>query len=163
MIFALAASLSTCAGTLVAAVSVAIKDVYQRFINKQADQSQLTKASRYATIIISLLTWLLAYYPQGTVFLFAFAVAWCAPAGILLILGIFWRRGTAAGAFAGAVCGVGFMSIWAIMDFFKIALMGRPVASYVHISIVGLVACIVPMILVSLFTKPNITARQIGN
>jgi len=155
MIFALAASLSTCAGTLVAAVSVAIKDVYQRFINKQASQSQLTKASRYATIIISLLTWLLAYYPQGTVFLFAFAVAWCAPAGILLILGIFWRRGTAAGAFAGAVCGVGFMSIWAIMDFFKIALMGRPVASYVHISVVGLIACIVPMILVSLFTKPK--------
>jgi len=155
MIFALAASLSTCAGTLMAAISVAVKDVYQRFINKEAGQTQLKSAGRIATIVIGILTWILAYYPQGTVFLFAFATAWCAPAGIMLIFGMFWRRATGAGGLWGSIIGVGCMTIWALMDFLKIPFMGKPIASVIHLSIVGLVACIIPLVVVSLLTQPK--------
>lgn len=155
LIFAMAASLSTAATTLIAAISVAIKDVYQRFINKNANQKQLIMASRTATIIIGALAWLLAYYPGGTTFLFAFATAWSAPAGILLLLGIYWKRVTKQGAFWGAVIGTVCMSIWAFLDFFKIPVGGMPIASYFHMSIVGVVTIIIPTVVISLLTQPK--------
>ncbi len=155
MIFALAASLSTAATNLMGAVSMVTKDVYQRFINKNADTIQLTKASRRITLTITAIALVLAFYPGGTAFLFAFASAWMAPGGILVALGIYWRRITNAGAWAGAVCGTIFMSIWAAMNLLGIPFLGRPVGNWVHLSVIGILTTLIPAIVVSLFTRPK--------
>jgi SSS family solute:Na+ symporter len=155
LVFALAAALSTCSTTLIAAVSLAVKDIYPKFINKNPSDRQLVNASRIATVIVSLLSWGLSYYPGGAVFLFAFASAWMAPAGILLFFGMFWRRVTAAAAFAGALVALILESIWAIMDFFKIPLFGAPVSSYIHIGILGFISTVVPVLVVTFVSKPK--------
>jgi SSS family solute:Na+ symporter len=78
-----------------------------------------------------------------------------APAGILLFLGMVWRRCTATAAFVGSVCALILESIWAVMDFFKIPLAGAPVSSYIHIGILGFITTLVPVVIISLFTKPK--------
>lgn len=155
LIFALAAALSTCSTTLIAAVSIGVKDIYPKFINKNPSESQMTRASRIATVIVALLSWALAYYPGGATFLFAFATAWMAPAGILMFIGMVWRRCTPAAAFAGAITALVVESVWAILDFLKVPLFGAPVASYVHISVVGLICTVVPAVIVTFFTRPK--------
>lgn len=155
LIFALAASMSTAATNLLGAVSITTKDIYQRFINKNANPVQLTRASRVITLIVAGISWGLSFYPGGTAFLFAFATAWLAPAGLSVAFGIYWRRATNAGCMAGAVTGTVFMSVWAFMNLLGIPFMGKPVASYCHMSIIGIIATIVPFVLVSLATRPK--------
>jgi len=156
LLFALAASLSTAATCLIAAVNMGVRDVYKQFINKNSTDKQTIKASRIITIVISLLAWGLAYYPGGTTFLFAFATAWWAPAGLLFALGMLSKRITKAGAMTATVIGTVCLSLWAILDLFKVPIYaGKPIASFVHMSVVGLVTVIIPAIVVSFFTKPK--------
>lgn len=155
MIFALAASLSTAAANLMASVSVVSKDIYQRFINQNADMKQMTQASRMITVIVTAISLALAFYPGGSTFLFAFATAWMAPAGILMAFGIYWRRITNTGALVGAACGAVFMTVWSAMNLLGIPFMGRPVGSWLHMSIIGIVTAIIPTVIVSLLTKPK--------
>lgn len=156
LLFALAASLSTAASTLMAAVSTGVRDVYKQFINKQANDQQTIRASRLITVLISLIAWGLAYYPGGTTFLFAFATAWWAPAGLLFALGMISNRITKSGAWLGTVVGTVCLTLWAILDIFKVPLIaGKPIGSFVHMSVVGLITVILPTIIGSYFTKPK--------
>lgn len=159
LLFALAASLSTAATTLMASVNIAVKDIYPHFIKKNPSDENLKNAGRWSTIIIGLLAWFLAYYPGGTTFLFAFATAWMAPAGLMFALGMWWRRCTPTAAFIGALCALIAESTWALMDILKIPFMGQPVASYPHLSILGVVCGIIPAVLVSYFTRPKYYGR----
>ena len=155
LVFAMTASLSTCSATLIAAVSLSVKDIYPKFINKNPNDRQLTRVSRLATIFVAVAAWILAFYPDGTVFLFAFATAWIAPAGYLLVLGILWRRCSPKAAAVGAICAITFQSIWAIMDLTGIQLFGAPIGSYIHISVLAIVCTVVPAVVFSFFTKPK--------
>jgi len=156
LLFALAASLSTAATTLMAAVTTGVRDVYKQYINKDSTDKQTVRASRVITIVTSLLAWGLAYYPGGTTFLFAFATAWWAPAGLLFALGMVSNRITQKAAMYGAVIGTICLSAWAILDLFKVPIFaGKPIGSYVHMSIVGLITVLLPAIVASRFSKPK--------
>lgn len=156
LIFALAASLSTAATTLLAAVSMSVRDVYKQYINKESTDQQTMRAGRIATIIISLVAWGLAYYPGGTAFLFAFATAWWAPAGILFALGLVSNRITNKAAMTATVVGTVCLSLWAILDLFKIPVYrGQPIGNFFHMSVLGLVVVGILAIVVSWFTKPK--------
>ncbi|MDR1272832.1 MAG: hypothetical protein LBK04_07595 [Clostridiales Family XIII bacterium] len=155
LVFALAASLSTAASTLMASVSIATKDLYPLFINKSPNEAQTKRAGKVATVIISVVVWALLAYPGGLVFLTAFATAWMAPAGLLFAIGYLWKKATSAGAFAGALTALIAMSIYVVIDLLKIPVGGQPIGTYAHLSIVGTVALIVPAILVSFVSKPK--------
>lgn len=159
LLFALAASLSTAASTLMGSVNIAVKDIYPNFIKKNPTDQNLKNAARWATVIIGLLSWFLAYYPGGTTFLFAFATAWMAPAGLMFALGMWWRRCTPTAAFIGALCALLAESAWALFDLFKIPFFGAPVSSYLHLSILGVVCGIIPAVIISYFTKPKYYGR----
>jgi len=133
----------------------AVTDVYKQLINKSASDKQVIRASRIATVVISLLAWILAYYPGGTTFLFAFATAWWAPAGLLLAAGMLSPKITEKAAMAATVIGTICLSAWAVLDLFKVPINGQPIGNYFHMSIVGIVSVLVPAIVVSLFTKPK--------
>lgn len=159
LLFALAASLSSAASTLMGAINLAVKDIYPTFINKNPSEQKLRRASKIATVIISALAWAVAYYPGGTAFLFAFATAWMAPAGLMFILGLVWRRATATGAFVGALCALVTQTIYCALDLFKVPIGGAPISSYFHMSIMGIITGIIPAIIVSLCTKPKYYGR----
>ncbi|SMC60406.1 sodium:solute symporter family protein [Papillibacter cinnamivorans] len=159
LVFALAASLSTAASTLIGSVSIAVKDIYPHFIHKNPSDKQLARAGRVATVVISLIAWGLAYYPGGTTFLFAFATAWMAPAGLMFALGLWWRRCTPTGAFVGAIIALICESAWALLDLFKVPVGGHVIGFYFHMGIVGLVTAIIPAVIVSLLTKPKYYGR----
>lgn len=151
LVVGLAASLSTAAAVLLAAISVATRDIYQRFINPAAGEKEMLRAGRVITVVCSILLWLLCYFPGGPVFLFAFGTAWTGPAGILFVLGLIWPRMTEKGAFAGALCGAIVMTTWTALSLLKI----YPVDKIAHVGVVGLAATLVPGVIVSLVTRPK--------
>ncbi len=156
LVVAVAASLSTASTTLIAAISVGVRDIYQRNINPGVTSTQLVRPSRIITILIGLAVWVLCFYPGGPAFLFAFSTAWAGPAGILLIIGILWPRANAQGALAGVIIGGGSMTIWTILDLMKI----YPVNTIAHVGIVGLITTIIPIVVVSLLTQPKYYGKK---
>ncbi|HUH07900.1 MAG TPA: cation acetate symporter [Egibacteraceae bacterium] len=115
---ALVAVMSTIAGLLLAAAASWGHDVYERHINPAATQRQAVRAGRIAVAAAASLSALLALRLQpeslsalfpsivATMVTWAFALAGSALTPVLL-LAIWWRRTTAAGAVAGMLIGAG--------------------------------------------------------
>jgi Na+/pantothenate symporter len=99
-----------------------------------------------------------AYRPPGLVLVIT-AFAWAVIASACLwpvVLGLYWRRGTRAGATASMAAGTAVALGWMIA--------GRPLG--VHGFIPGVLASLVVFVLVSLATKPPqpaIIARAWGD
>lgn len=152
---ALIAAMSTVAGLLLASAATWGHDVYERHINPQATQRQAVWAGRITTLVAAGLAALLAVVlrPEAftpampslvaTMITWAFAVAGSALTPVL-VLGIWWRRTTAAGAGAGMMTGAllavamfiaaGFMeSSWVVDLFAAPTLVAAPAALMVTI------------------------------
>ncbi|WP_029088927.1 solute symporter family protein [Brevibacterium album] len=113
---ALIAAMSTVAGLLLASAASWGHDVYERHINPRATQRQAVRAGRAVTLAAAALAAMLALGMQpgaftatvpslvATMVTWAFAVAGSALTPVLLLT-IWWRGTTAAGAVAGMVTG----------------------------------------------------------
>lgn len=155
VVFALAASLSTCSSTLLGAVAVASKDIYPAFINKNPSDAQTKRAAKLSVVLVCVATWILTYFPGGTTFLAAFATAWMGPAGVLFVVGFLWKRATPKAAEISAWTALIAMSAWVALDLTQVQLGGKPISGYFHLSIVGLVSVLVPLIVGSFLTEPK--------
>ncbi|MGB9903638.1 MAG: sodium:solute symporter family transporter [Desulfotomaculales bacterium] len=151
LIGALAASISTAATAHIGATSTAVRDIYQRIFRPQAAPQQLLIPTKLILLLLGGLTWLLSYYPGGPVYLFAFANAWLGPPSLLVLFGILWRRTTAAGALWGALIGMGSMVVLTLLELLKI----YSISKVMHIGVFGLIATFVPLVVISLFTRPK--------
>lgn len=113
---ALIAVISTMAGLLLAAAASWGHDTYARIIDRHASQEQVVLAGRLAVVATAMIaagvalrlepTSLSALFPSAvaTMVTWAFAIAGSALTPVI-ILSIWWRRMTAAGAIAGLVTG----------------------------------------------------------
>lgn len=113
---ALLATMSTVAGLLLASAASWGHDVYERFLNPRATQRQAVWAGRSAVIVIGALSGVLALVlrPErlaeilpsvvASLVTWAFALAGSTITPVL-ILTIWWRRTTAAGAITGMTTG----------------------------------------------------------
>ncbi|MFA1820895.1 hypothetical protein ACDX78_12045 [Virgibacillus oceani] len=146
----LAASVSTSTTALMGASSTAMRDIYQKYIRPKAKPQQLVLPSKVITLVLGLMVWLLTFYPGGPLYLFAFSTAWLGPPSLLVFLGMWWKRTTKQGAFAGAVVGIVVTSIVTIID-----LTVFDVSAYTHIGVIGLAFTLITTVGVSLLTKPN--------
>lgn len=146
----LAASISTSTTALMGASSTAVRDIYQKYIKPEAKPQQLVLPSKLITLVLGLIVWLLTFYPGGPLYLFAFSTAWLGPPSLLVFLGMWWKRTTKRGAFAGAVVGIVVTTIVTIID-----LTIFDVSAYTHVGVIGLVFTLITTVGVSLFTKPN--------
>ncbi len=155
LIGALSASISTSTTALIGASSTAMRDLYQRFVKPNATPKELTFPSKMITLILGLLVWLLCFYPGGPLYLFAFSTAWLGPPSLLVLLGIWWKRTTTKGAFYGTVVGISVTVIFTLLGLFKIFIIDQ----YTHVGVVGLVATLVTIVVVSLLTKPSYYAE----
>ncbi|GAB3062434.1 sodium/solute symporter [Sediminivirga luteola] len=113
---ALIAAMSTVAGLLLASAATWGHDVYERHLNPRATQRQAVLAGRVTTLVAAALAAGLALvlHPNAftpalpslvaTMVTWAFAIAGSALTPVL-VLAIWWRRTTAAGALAGLTTG----------------------------------------------------------
>lgn len=151
LVGALAASISTAATAFVGATSTAVRDIYQRVFKPDATPKDLLLPTKVILVIMGVITWLLCLYPGGPTYLFAFANAWLGPPSILVLLGLLWPRFTAAGALSGAVLGMGTMAIFTLLELTKTYV----ISNVMHVGIAGLIATLVPGVVVSLCTRPK--------
>jgi len=116
---ALAAALSTASGLLLVISSAVANDVYYKKINPQATEARQLLVGRIAMAGAIIIAGYLGINPPGfvaQVVALAFGLA-CASFFPVLVLGIFWKKTTAAGATAGLAAGLGttlLYMVWTI-------------------------------------------------
>ena len=160
----LAAALSTADGLLLTITSALSHDVYYRIFRPQSSTQFRLVISKSMLLVVAVLAATVAAQKPGTILLmvaWAFSIAGSAffPA---LVLGIFWRRATRAGALAGMVVGLS-VAIYYIfrVEFDTIPWLGISsfrMEPWFHVQstsagVFGVAAGFVTIILVSLFTK----------
>lgn len=105
---ALAAALSTASGLLLVISSSVANDVYHKRINPMADEKKQLVVARISMAVAVLVAGWLGINPPGfagQVVALAFGLA-AASFFPMLVLGIFWKKCTAAGAAAGMAAGL---------------------------------------------------------
>lgn len=162
MITALSSGMSTGGDYLIATVSTALRDLYQRWFKPKATPKELLRPSRILLLVMGLIGWGLTLYPGGVLYLFAFATSFLTPLGVLLILGVVSRRWVnSTGAFYGALCGLAVGIIWTLSQF--IPGMPNLVATVAHIGIISTVSTLIPTLLISAVTKPRLRVAVADN
>lgn len=113
----LAAALSTADGLLLTIANALSHDVYYKMINPNAPASTRVMISKVLLLVVALAAaYVAAQKPADILFLvsaaFSFAAAAFFPA---LVLGIFWKRATKAGACVGMIGGLGITMYYMVM------------------------------------------------
>ena len=113
LLLILAASMSTLASLVLISSTSITKDIYKGFINKNANDKQLTSLVRIGSIFFILLSMILAFL-KPAVIVTILSISWGAIASVFLgpfIWGIFNKKVTRFGAIAGSVGGLGICLI----------------------------------------------------
>jgi cation/acetate symporter len=162
---ALAAALSTASGLLLVISSAVANDVYYKKINPAASEARQLLVGRIAMGGAILVAGYLGINPPGfvaQVVALAFGLA-CASFFPILVLGIFWKKTTAAGATAGLAAGLGTTMaymLWTI-DIYgnSDGLFGIPETGF---GTVGMLINFIVTIVVSQFTtKPSPVMQEL--
>ncbi|WP_026895255.1 sodium:solute symporter family protein [Clostridiisalibacter paucivorans] len=148
---AAAAALSTSSTAAMGATSMATRDIYKRLINKKASSETTLRASKFTMGLIIIVTWVMTFFPGGPTYLFAFANAWLTPPAVLLLLGAFWPRFNARGAFWGVLIGMITMVILTITELTGIFAIGK----WTHMAIIGFLVSLIVGILATFTDKPK--------
>src|SRR5690625_956458 len=115
----LAAIMSTIASQLIVTSSALVEDLYKKIINKDAADSHYVFLGRIAVLIVSLVAVALAWPNKETILgLVSFAWAGFGGAfGPLVILSLYWKKVTKAGALAGMITGAVIVAVWGNISF----------------------------------------------
>lgn len=110
----LAAIMSTADSQLLVSSSALAEDFYKALFRREASPGELVWVGRFAVMGIAILACILAFNPDSKV-LELVSYAWAgfgAAFGPALILSLYWKRMTRAGAIAGIVVGGATVVIW---------------------------------------------------
>ena len=160
----LAAALSTADGLLLTITSALSHDVYYRVFRPASSTQLRLVISKSLLLVVAVLAATVAAQKPGTILsmvAWAFSIAGSAffPA---LVLGIFWRRATRAGALAGMIIGLSVAAYYIFrVEVGSLAWLGLGslrMQPWFHISstaagVFGVAAGFAAIIVVSLFTK----------
>jgi cation/acetate symporter len=138
----LAAALSTADGLLLAIANALSHDIYYRMIDPNADTKHRLIVARVLLIGVAIIAaWVAGTRPAGILAMVAWAFS-LAASGLFpaLVMGIWWKRTTSAGAIAGMIAGFGVclfyligtqyfgMPLWFGIKNISCGLFGIPVA-----------------------------------
>lgn len=143
---AAAAAQSTFDAQLLLCTSSITYDIYKSYINPQCSDEKLRKLSQLTSVLIGLVAIVITFYPPKFLVIMAgfvwglFAATFFAP----IVLGLFWKGATRAGAIASVFVGL-------IVDIFCQLKFGTVP---IHPAAYAVPASILAMILVSTFTEP---------
>ncbi|AKS32830.1 sodium/proline symporter PutP [Mycolicibacterium goodii] len=140
----LAAIMSTISSQLIVCSSALVEDIYRAF-GKEAGPGRLVVYGRLGVLTVAVVAILLALNPDGTILdLVGFAWAGFGAAfGPLILLSLFWRKLTTAGAIAGMIAGAVVVGIWGQTE---------ALSSAMYEIVPGFIACLVVAVVVSLLT-----------
>lgn len=113
----LAATMSTSDSQLLAASSSVSQNIITDFLKKKMSQKQSVIVARATVIMISLISILLAWNQNSSVFQIV-SFAWAgfgAAFGPVMMLALFWKRSNRYGALAGMVTGGAMVFVWKYM------------------------------------------------
>jgi cation/acetate symporter len=150
----LAAALSTAAGLLLVIAGAVGHDLYYRRFRPQATDRERLRAGRVGVLLAVLAAGYFGVNPPafvGQVVAFAFGLA-ASSFFPVIVLGIFWRRTTAAGAVAGMVTGITLTAIYMYLTIFQDMEHWLGISPE-GIGAVGMVINFAVTIAVSLFTR----------
>lgn len=111
---AIAAMMSTADSQLLSSASAVSEDIYRRLLRPQADQRRLLLIGRLATLLVGVVAFLLAWRADTLVYSLVL-YAWAglgAAFGPPLLLSLWWRGISRAGALAGLVAGTVTVLVW---------------------------------------------------
>jgi cation/acetate symporter len=118
----LAAALSTADGLLLTIANALSHDLYYKMIDPNASTARRVTISKILLLVVALAAAYVAYNVYITkqsdiLFLVSAAFSFAAAAFFpVLVLGIFWKRATAAGAVAGMIAGLGITLYYMISN-----------------------------------------------
>ncbi|HSV29495.1 MAG TPA: sodium:solute symporter family protein, partial [Candidatus Omnitrophota bacterium] len=149
----LAAALSTADGLLLAIANALSHDVYYRMIDPKADTKKRLIASRVLLIGVAIVAAYVASLKPSTILAM---VAWAfsiAASGLFpaLVMGVWWKRTTSAGAIAGMIVGFGVCLYYLISTQFYGAPLWFGIKN-ISCGAFGIPAAFLTTIVVSLFT-----------
>jgi SSS family transporter len=159
LLMVFSASMSSLSSLVLVSSSAIAIDIYGAFGNRNKNDKRTMLLMRVLCAVFVILSLLIAL-SKVDVIVNLMVIAWGALAGAFLapyVYGLFWRRTTKAGAYAGMISGVGT----AVVLFF---LWGKPL-----IPVAGAIAMFLPLLVVpvvSLMTqppKPEIIATAFGD
>ncbi len=114
----LAAAMSTCDSQLLASASAFSSDVYKPIIRKNASDKEMLWVGRIVVIVISIAALLIASNPNSGSIMSLVENAWGlfgAAFGPVVILSLFWKKFSFAGAVAGILAGGIVDAVWLIL------------------------------------------------
>ena len=113
----LAATISSSDSYLLIAASALAKNIYQGMYKKDATDKQVMTVTRVTLLVLTLIGMLIAMDENSIIFQIV-SFAWAgfgATFGPLMILCLFWKRTSRAGAIAGMVGGAGMVFLWKLV------------------------------------------------
>ena len=147
----LAASMSTADSQLLAASSAVSQDIFKGLIKKDAEEKDVLNVSRFTVFLIALIALFMSLNPNSSIFSLV-SFAWSGFGGTfgpLVLLALYWKRTTAAGAIAGLVCGGIVDVIWHYIPSTVAPIFG------LYEIVPAFLACLIVTVIVSICTKQD--------
>jgi len=170
----IAGFMSGMAGNVSAFTTVWTYDIYRALINRNASDEHYVKMGRWTTIVGVLISVGAAYlvmsfqsimdYVQA---LFSFFIA---PLFGTVVLGMLWKRTSAAGGFWGLLAGtLSSIGMWAwvkvdptALRYIALSPYARDMAENMYRALWSWIVCVVVTVVVSLMTKPKTDEELVG-
>lgn len=113
----LGAAISTAASVLLQSGTTATRDLYQKFINPEADSKKVLMISKTTTLAVGIISIVLSLFNSSTVLMIQSNMV-----GVLgsmlamtIILGFTWKRSNSQGGLAGMVVGIVTAILWYLL------------------------------------------------
>lgn len=144
----LAAIMSTVSSQLLVTSSALVEDIYKAVFRTDATQKQLVNVSRGAVLAVSLIAMVFAWQQNDTILgLVSFAWAGFGAAfGPVILLALYWKKFTGAGALWGMIVGAVTVFVWGSTE----------LSNYLYEIVPGFLLCLLVGVIVSKITyHPN--------
>jgi len=155
----LAAIMSTISSQLLVTSSSLTEDFYKTFVKRDASQSELVLVGRLSVLLVALVAIALAYDRDSSI-LTLVSNAWAgfgAAFGPLVVLSLYWRRMTFAGALSGIVSGAATVLFWIYAPVLE---NGAKLSSVVYEIVPGVIISTLAIVLVSKMGRAPATEVQ---
>ncbi|SDM52312.1 sodium/proline symporter [Lachnospira pectinoschiza] len=145
----LAATMSTADSQLLASASAISSDLIQTFFGKKLSDEVSVKVAKITVVLISVVAIFIARDPNSSVFSIV-SFAWAgfgAAFGPVVLLALFWKRSTMAGALSGMITGAVVVFLW------KYVISGLGGAFAIYELLPAFLLALIVNVIVSLCTK----------
>lgn len=157
----LAAIMSTISSQLLVTSSSLTEDFYKTFVKRSASQQELVVIGRLSVLLVSLVAIALAYDRDSSV-LQLVSNAWAgfgAAFGPLIILSLYWKRMTFAGALSGIIVGAVTVLLWIYLP---VTIDGQRLSQLMYEIVPGVLLSTLAIVVVSLCDKaPTHSVQQL--